>query len=79
MTRTTCSKVLSHANGIHMVVKDVPVYAHGPMAHLFRGVLEQTYVPHAMAYAACIGPQRDDCERRRRGLPKTSHRVSFCS
>ncbi|GFT20924.1 alkaline phosphatase, tissue-nonspecific isozyme [Nephila pilipes] len=46
--------------------EDVPVYAHGPMAHLFRGVQEQTYVPHAMAYAACIGPQRDDCERRRR-------------
>ncbi|GFV32396.1 alkaline phosphatase, tissue-nonspecific isozyme [Trichonephila clavipes] len=45
--------------------EDVPVYAHGPMAHLFRGVLEQTYIPHAMAYAACIGPQRDDCERRR--------------
>ncbi|XP_054711104.1 alkaline phosphatase, tissue-nonspecific isozyme-like [Uloborus diversus] len=46
--------------------EDVPVYARGPMAHLFRGVLEQTYIPHAMAYAACIGPQRDDCERRRR-------------
>lgn len=46
--------------------EDVPVYAHGPMAHLFRGVLEQTYVPHAMAYAACIGHYRDDCERRRR-------------
>lgn len=42
------------------------MYAHGPMAHLFRGVLEQTYVPHAMAYAACIGHYRDDCERRRR-------------
>ncbi|GIY55639.1 alkaline phosphatase [Caerostris extrusa] len=25
--------------------EDVPVYAHGPMAHLFRGVFEQTYVP----------------------------------
>ncbi|GFU17927.1 alkaline phosphatase, tissue-nonspecific isozyme [Trichonephila clavipes] len=46
--------------------EDVPVYAHGPMAHLFRGVLEQTYIPHAMAYAACIGHHRDDCERRRR-------------
>ncbi|XP_035224603.1 alkaline phosphatase-like [Stegodyphus dumicola] len=46
--------------------EDVPVYAHGPMAHLFRGVLEQTYVPHAMAYAACIGHHRNDCERRRR-------------
>lgn len=46
--------------------EDVPVYAHGPMAHLFRGVLEQTYIPHAMAYAACIGQYRSDCERRRR-------------
>lgn len=46
--------------------EDVPVYAHGPMAHLFRGVLEQTYIPHAMAYAACIGHYRDDCERRRK-------------
>ncbi|GFS45792.1 alkaline phosphatase, tissue-nonspecific isozyme [Trichonephila inaurata madagascariensis] len=45
--------------------EDVPVYAHGPMAHLFRGVFEQTYVPHALAFASCIGPQRDDCERRR--------------
>ncbi|GFS34737.1 alkaline phosphatase, tissue-nonspecific isozyme [Nephila pilipes] len=45
--------------------EDVPVYAHGPMAHLFRGVVEQTYVPHALAFASCIGPQRDDCERRR--------------
>ena len=44
----------------------MPVYAHGPMAHLFRGVLEQTYIPHAMAYAACIGPQRSDCERWRK-------------
>lgn len=46
--------------------EDVPVYAHGPMAHLFRGVLEQTYIPHAMAYAACIGPQRNECERWRK-------------
>ncbi|KAG8201790.1 hypothetical protein JTE90_027274 [Oedothorax gibbosus] len=46
--------------------EDVPVYAHGPMAHLFRGVLEQTYIPHAMAYASCIGPYKNDCERRRR-------------
>lgn len=50
--------------------EDVPVYAHGPMAHLFRGVLEQTYIPHAMAYAACIGPQRDDCERRRHAFQR---------
>ncbi|XP_054710229.1 alkaline phosphatase-like [Uloborus diversus] len=45
--------------------EDVPVYAQGPMAHLFRGVFEQTYVPHALAFAACIGPTRDGCDRRR--------------
>ncbi|KAG1686340.1 Alkaline phosphatase, tissue-nonspecific isozyme [Nymphon striatum] len=35
--------------------EDVPVFAHGAMSHLFRGVIEQTYIPHALAYAACIG------------------------
>ncbi|XP_023229074.1 alkaline phosphatase, tissue-nonspecific isozyme-like [Centruroides sculpturatus] len=44
--------------------EDVPVYAHGPMSHLFRGVFEQTYIPHAMAYAACIGPEKDNCHTR---------------
>lgn len=48
--------------------EDVPVYAQGPMSHLFRGVFEQTYIPHALAFASCIGPQRDDCERRRQSL-----------
>ena len=35
--------------------EDVPVYAQGPMSHLFRGALDQTYIPHAIAYAMCIG------------------------
>uniref|UniRef100_A0A8D8VFS4 Alkaline phosphatase n=1 Tax=Cacopsylla melanoneura TaxID=428564 RepID=A0A8D8VFS4_9HEMI len=35
---------------------DVPVYATGPMAHLFHGVQEQNYVAFAVAYAARIGP-----------------------
>ncbi len=30
--------------------------AAGPMAHLFHGVHEQTYVAHVIAYAAKIGP-----------------------
>ncbi|KFQ36881.1 Alkaline phosphatase, tissue-nonspecific isozyme, partial [Mesitornis unicolor] len=34
--------------------EDVAVFARGPMAHLFHGVHEQNYIPHAMAYAACI-------------------------
>ncbi|KFO54869.1 Intestinal-type alkaline phosphatase, partial [Corvus brachyrhynchos] len=36
--------------------EDVAILAKGPMAHLFHGVQEQTYVAHAMAYAACIEP-----------------------
>ncbi|XP_077058521.1 intestinal-type alkaline phosphatase [Siphateles boraxobius] len=36
--------------------EDVAIFAKGPMAHLFHGVQEQSYIPHAMAYAACIEP-----------------------
>ncbi|NWX17644.1 PPBT protein, partial [Aegotheles bennettii] len=41
--------------------EDVAVFAHGPMAHLLHGVHEQNYIPHAMAYAACIGSNRGHC------------------
>uniref|UniRef100_H9GI96 Alkaline phosphatase n=1 Tax=Anolis carolinensis TaxID=28377 RepID=H9GI96_ANOCA len=44
--------------------EDVAILAKGPMAHLFHGVQEQTYVAHLMAYAACIKPY-EDC-----GLPR---------
>jgi len=36
--------------------EDVAILAKGPMAQLFHGVQEQTYVAHAMAYAACLEP-----------------------
>ncbi|KAF4796066.1 hypothetical protein TURU_086949 [Turdus rufiventris] len=36
--------------------EDVAILAKGPMAYLFHGVQEQTYVAHVMAYAACIDP-----------------------
>ncbi|NWW10709.1 PPBI phosphatase, partial [Oreocharis arfaki] len=36
--------------------EDVAILAKGPMAHLFHGVQEQTYVAHVMAYAACVEP-----------------------
>ncbi|NWH76879.1 PPBI phosphatase, partial [Piaya cayana] len=39
--------------------EDVAILAKGPMAHLFHGVQEQTYVAHVMAYAACIEPYVD--------------------
>ena len=41
--------------------EDVAVFTKGPMAHLLHGVHEQNYIPHVMAYAACIGQNRDHC------------------
>ncbi|KAI5093490.1 alkaline phosphatase, tissue-nonspecific isozyme isoform X2 [Silurus meridionalis] len=41
--------------------EDVAVFSKGPMAHLLRGVQEQNYIPHVMAYAACIGQNKDHC------------------
>ncbi|XP_068880454.1 intestinal-type alkaline phosphatase-like [Aphelocoma coerulescens] len=43
--------------------EDVAILAKGPMAHLFHGVQEQTYVAHVMAYAACIEPYAN-CRQR---------------
>lgn len=34
---------------------DVAVFAKGPMAHLFHGVHEQTYVAYVIAYSAKMG------------------------
>ena len=32
--------------------EDVPILANGPFAHLFTGVHEQSYIAHAIEYAA---------------------------
>ncbi|MED6278928.1 hypothetical protein CHARACLAT_029098, partial [Characodon lateralis] len=37
-------------------IEDVAIFAKGPMSHLFHSVQEQSYIPHVMAYAACIEP-----------------------
>ncbi|XP_041979177.1 membrane-bound alkaline phosphatase-like [Aricia agestis] len=42
--------------------EDVAVFAQGPWAHLFTGSYEQNYLPHAIAYAACIGDGRLSCD-----------------
>jgi len=42
--------------------EDVAVYAVGPQAHLFRGIYQQNYIPHLMAYAACIGEGAHMCD-----------------
>ncbi|XP_072522279.1 alkaline phosphatase, tissue-nonspecific isozyme [Salminus brasiliensis] len=44
--------------------EDVAVFSKGPMAHLLHGVQEQNYIPHVMAYAACIGQNKDHCRAR---------------
>ncbi|XP_021230334.1 alkaline phosphatase, tissue-nonspecific isozyme [Numida meleagris] len=52
--------------------EDVAVFARGPMAHLLHGVHEQNYIPHAMAYAACIGPNRAHCSSAARPTAPTA-------
>ena len=41
----------------------MPVYATGPGSYLFSGTVEQSYIPHAMAYAACISQDNSHCEQ----------------
>lgn len=43
--------------------EDVPVYAIGPGSHLFSGTVEQTYIAHAIAHAACIAEDNSHCEK----------------
>ncbi|XP_075151038.1 membrane-bound alkaline phosphatase-like [Haematobia irritans] len=42
--------------------EDVSVYASGPYAHLFTGVLEESTIPIMAAYAACIGDGPTMCD-----------------
>ncbi|CAL8109404.1 unnamed protein product [Orchesella dallaii] len=35
--------------------EDVMIFAKGPFAHLLTGVHLQSYIPHVMAYASCVG------------------------
>ncbi len=35
--------------------EDVMIFAKGPFAHLLTGAQLQNYIPHAMAYASCVG------------------------
>lgn len=42
--------------------EDVPVYAQGPLATtLFTGTMDQSYIPHAIAYIACLGEHNKRC------------------
>ncbi|XP_068633221.1 membrane-bound alkaline phosphatase-like [Battus philenor] len=41
--------------------EDVAVFAKGPWSHLFTGNYEQNFIPHAIAFAACIGSGFTNC------------------
>jgi len=41
---------------------DVLIFSSGPFAHLLTGVNDQTFIPHAIAYAACMGNGDTYCE-----------------
>ncbi|XP_069680549.1 membrane-bound alkaline phosphatase-like [Periplaneta americana] len=43
---------------------DVAVFARGPWSHLFSGSFEQNYIPHAMAYASCVGSGYTLCKEK---------------
>lgn len=36
--------------------EDVGIFARGPYSHLLSGVVEQTYIPHVLKFAGCMGP-----------------------
>jgi alkaline phosphatase len=40
---------------------DVGIFARGPWAHLFSGVLEENVIPHLMSYASCVGEGYTAC------------------
>nr|XP_022338383.1 alkaline phosphatase, tissue-nonspecific isozyme-like [Crassostrea virginica] len=42
--------------------EDIPIYATGPMSHLFVGTHEQNYIAHVLAYASCVGPYPGRCD-----------------
>ena len=43
--------------------EDVPVFAQGPLATaIFSGTVDQSYIPHAMAYIGCIGEHSKRCK-----------------
>lgn len=44
---------------------DVPLYAIGSLANLlFSGTLDQTYIPHAIAFSMCLFEYQDRCQNR---------------
>ncbi|EDW56744.1 GM15654 [Drosophila sechellia] len=51
--------------GVHSG-EDVGIWASGPQSHLFTGVMQQSTIPHLVAYASCVGSGKQVCESSRR-------------
>ncbi|XP_039289918.1 alkaline phosphatase, tissue-nonspecific isozyme [Nilaparvata lugens] len=66
-TNTTAEKNAVHSSAVPRQWathggEDVPVYARGPLASvLFSGTVDQSYIPHAIAYIACLGEYSQRC------------------
>ncbi|CAL4084108.1 unnamed protein product, partial [Meganyctiphanes norvegica] len=60
MADSTIPMLESHHGG-----EDVLLYARGPHAHLFTGIHENTYIPHALRYASCVGTGLHFCGKER--------------
>ncbi|ELT93921.1 hypothetical protein CAPTEDRAFT_124483 [Capitella teleta] len=56
---------------------DVAVYARGPMAHLFAGTYEQSFIAHAAMYAACLGQNKENCQKSAAGDVRLRHPVAM--
>ncbi|KAH8401558.1 hypothetical protein KR009_006466, partial [Drosophila setifemur] len=52
---------ISKDQGVHSG-EDVGIFASGPQSHLFTGLMQQSTIPHLMAYAACIGNGQKLCD-----------------
>lgn len=52
---------------------DVAIFAQGPWAHLFTGVMEQNVIPHLMSYASCVGESANVCDKKEWSLDNTLH------
>lgn len=49
---------------------DVPLYATGSLANiLFSGSMDQTYIPHAIAFAMCLFNYQDRCYKYEQKVP----------
>lgn len=53
---------MTPATGNHHAGDDVAIFAAGPYAHLFTGVLNQNVIPEIMSFAACIGNGLTHCQ-----------------